>query len=230
MSFSHMFVVLTAPTEGMVDEFNAWYDEVHLADVLKLKDFVAAQRFRFVPQREGDEPLRPYLALYETQTDDVLATQRALVEVAGTEKMPYSPAIDMTKAIGWYYEALGERVTDGTTAFPLDHEHVFVVHTTPTAGMEDEFNAWYDEVHIPDVLKLPAYAAARRYRHVPLRPDAEVFRPYLALYETTTTDVPATQRALMDVVATDAMPFSPAIDRTQSVGWYYEAIGERRTS
>jgi hypothetical protein len=107
----HLFVVLTEPTEGMEDEFNDWYTNQHLSDVLKLEDYKSAQRFRFVPQSEDDLPLRRYLAVYETETDDVQATQQRLKEVVATPAMPFSPAIDRSKSIGWYYEPITPRVT-----------------------------------------------------------------------------------------------------------------------
>ena len=107
----HLFVVLTAPTPGMEDEFNDWYTNRHLSDVLKLEDYKSAQRFRFVPQSPDDRPLRPYLAIYETETSDVPATQRRLREVVGTDAMPFIPAIDRTQSIGWYYEEITEKRT-----------------------------------------------------------------------------------------------------------------------
>lgn len=108
--------------------------------------------------------------------------------------------------------------------------HLFVVLTRPTAGMEDEFNDWYTNQHLSDVLKLEDYKTAQRFRFVPQGPEDAPLRPYLAIYETETTDVPATQQRLRDVVGTDAMPFSPAIDRSQSIGWYYEQITDLKTS
>jgi hypothetical protein len=47
---------------------------------------------------------------------------------------------------------------------------------------EDEFNRWYDEVHLPDLLSVPGIVAARRYRVAPAR-GAEPSSQYLAVYE-----------------------------------------------
>jgi hypothetical protein len=107
----YLFVVLTEPVEGMEDEFNDWYTNRHLSDVLKLDAYVSAQRFRYVSRGPDDVPLRKYLAIYETETDDVAETQRRLVEVVATPAMPFSSAIDRSKSIGWYYEPITERVT-----------------------------------------------------------------------------------------------------------------------
>ncbi len=61
-------------------------------------------------------------------------------------------------------------------------EGCLVVYTTCSAGRDAEFNSWYDEIHIPEVLALGPFIRARRYRI----PDTQ-FMPqkhtYLALYE-----------------------------------------------
>lgn len=63
-----------------------------------------------------------------------------------------------------------------------ESEGCLVVYTTCSAGRDAEFNRWYDEVHIPEVLAVGPFRRARRYR----LPSAQ-FMPqthtYLALYE-----------------------------------------------
>ena len=73
----------TNAAEGKDEEFNRWYDDVHLADVLKVDGFVAAQRFGLEGMDGGDSPHR-YLALYEIETDDIEATIKGLTASAGT--------------------------------------------------------------------------------------------------------------------------------------------------
>jgi hypothetical protein len=46
--------------------------------------------------------------------------------------------------------------------------------TAPPAGMEEEFNAWYDTEHIPERLAIPGFRSARRW---------VAGRSYLATYE-----------------------------------------------
>lgn len=47
---------------------------------------------------------------------------------------------------------------------------------TPPAELEPEFNAWYDEEHVPARLALPGFRSARRYR------SAEGTGEYVAVY------------------------------------------------
>jgi hypothetical protein len=51
----HTFVVFTNPTEGQEDEYNDWYDNTHLSDVLKVEGFVAAQRFKLADTEPAQE-------------------------------------------------------------------------------------------------------------------------------------------------------------------------------
>ena len=54
---------------------------------------------------------------------------------------------------------------------------------------EDEYNDWYDNVHVPDVLETPGFLAATRYM---IKEPQSGRRKYLAVYEIETADVEAT--------------------------------------
>ena len=41
-------------------------------------------------------------------------------------------------------------------------KYVLVVFTEPFEGLDPDYNEWYSDVHIPDVLKLDGIVAARR--------------------------------------------------------------------
>ena len=70
---THRLVVFTEPTAGREDEYNQWYDEVHLKEVLATEGFVGAQRFALSDAQIGDvagaAPSR-YLAIYEIEADE----------------------------------------------------------------------------------------------------------------------------------------------------------------
>lgn len=52
---------------------------------------------------------------------------------------------------------------------------------------EDEFNEWYDNTHIPDMLETPGMIRASRW--VSAHQEKNQHRKYLALYELETDDV-----------------------------------------
>jgi len=101
----HLLVVFTNAAEGKDEEFNRWYNDVHLADVLKADGFVGAQRFALEPMG-GESPHR-YLALYEIETDDIDAAVKGLAGSAGT--MVISDA--MTDAMALVASPITERRT-----------------------------------------------------------------------------------------------------------------------
>ena len=102
---------------------------------------------------------------------------------------------------------------------------VLVVMTDPIAGKDDEFNHWYDTVHIPHVLAVPGFAAAQRFIAEPWRDGTLQPQRYLALYE---LDV-AVDEALRSMAARrSTMPApSPTLDPSSNVTYAYRAFRER---
>ena len=65
----HLVVVLTEPVPGRESEFDDYYENTHLDEVLATTGWEKAQRFRLTDQTGRECPL-PYLALYEVEADD----------------------------------------------------------------------------------------------------------------------------------------------------------------
>jgi hypothetical protein len=110
----YTFVVLSESVEGREDEYNDWYTNRHLADVLRVDGFVAAQRFRLA---ESDPPQKfshKYLALYEVETDDLEKVKRALSETP-SDLMPISPALDRKHAVACWFTPITRRETSSGT-------------------------------------------------------------------------------------------------------------------
>jgi hypothetical protein len=101
---------MTNAVEGQDDEFNTWYNEVHLPDVVRVEGFVAAQRFRLTETDPAQSFGHRYLSLYELETDDLARSRKALSAVAGTDAMVISPALDRGAASAAYFEPITERV------------------------------------------------------------------------------------------------------------------------
>lgn len=105
---------------------------------------------------------------------------------------------------------------------------LFVVQTKAVAGREDEFNDWYDHQHLPDVLSVPGFVAARRYRRSTAQlpggeEEAEQFE-YLALYAIE-GDPTVALTNLIKAVREDGMDISPAKAPEQRIV-VYEEIGD----
>jgi hypothetical protein len=89
----YTLIVMTNPVAGREDEYNDWYDNQHVPDVLRVKGFTGAQRFK-VADEKSDAPFK-YCALYQLETDDIDGVVANLGKVAGTDAMPMSSALDM---------------------------------------------------------------------------------------------------------------------------------------
>lgn len=89
------YVILSQATEGQQEEFEHWYDEVHLVDVLKIPGVVSARRCRIdqLQTTNLDTPAWTSLAIYEMETDEPLQVKAAISAVAGTDAMPLSNAL-----------------------------------------------------------------------------------------------------------------------------------------
>ena len=107
---THRLIVFTQPSEGKEDEYNRWYDEVHLRDVLETEGFVAAQRFALADAQIGDAAEKApnrYLAIYEIEADSLEA---ALEKLNGSaDSMNMSDALDLGSANAIAYSAIGEK-------------------------------------------------------------------------------------------------------------------------
>ncbi|MGH7914389.1 MAG: hypothetical protein ACREPW_07040 [Candidatus Binataceae bacterium] len=108
----YTFVVLSNPTTpGQEAEYNEWYNKVHIADVLNVPGFVAAQRFKLAEAQFADGvPSHRYLALYEIESDDPKASLKELEKRVGTADMMMSDGIDMKGISIGLFKPVAERV------------------------------------------------------------------------------------------------------------------------
>jgi hypothetical protein len=104
----------------------------------------------------------------------------------------------------------------------------FLVFTGPIEGREDEYNKWYDEQHLPDVVAVPGIVAAQRYELASAGPPGapEPAHRYLAMYEIE-GDVDKTLAELGSRFMTDAVPGRDAFDPTQGTMGVWAPRGPR---
>jgi hypothetical protein len=105
-------------------------------------------------------------------------------------------------------------------------EYIQTVLTAPVAGREDEFNRWYDDTHLPEMLQVPGFVAGRRYALTGVGAGDRSW--FLAIYEIETEDLAATLAGLR--AAAPTMTVSDAMDQQATVIEIYEVFGERRTA
>jgi hypothetical protein len=84
---------------------------------------------------------------------------------------------------------------------------ILMVQVSAAEGRDQEFNDWYNDIHLVDVLKLAGFTAARRFRRI----DAEADNPYLAIYEVEADDLHAAYAGLGPAVASGEVRMSDVL-------------------
>ncbi|NBW06662.1 MAG: hypothetical protein EBR82_01390 [Caulobacteraceae bacterium] len=100
----------------------------------------------------------------------------------------------------------------------------YLVLTKAVEGQEQAFADWYDDQHIPDCLRVAGVTGAKRYKILnqvlsptETTPTQASSFDSLAIYEFETDDPTALAFHLLSIAGTEAMPLSPAFDRTGTV-------------
>ncbi len=112
----------------------------------------------------------------------------------------------------------------------MAEKYLQIVMTSPTAGREDEFNDRYENVHVPEVLRMPGFLSGQRFRIVdpePVDSEAGELPRYLAVYEIESDDIATTLDTITNTAPSRTK--SGAIDNSASIVRMYQVIGERRT-
>jgi hypothetical protein len=176
--------------------FNDWYDGVHTPDVLS--SGMVSRVVRYQNAERGDTG-PGYIAIHELAWDDldevarhVARTRRRLTAGNG-----FHPALQIVKAQTW--KRIGRAFSTPRTG-RASVVGVFVVetHCADEARVE-EFNRWYNDVHVPDLLDTRLFTSAYRFSAVaagsltgPVAPteteavagSADPRPTFLVLYET----------------------------------------------
>ena len=106
-------------------------------------------------------------------------------------------------------------------------KYTFVVLTNPTSGKEAEYNEWYNKQHIPDVLNVPGFVAAQRFRLADAQMGDNNPHRYLALYEIETNDLAAALKDLQSRVGSNDMIMSDAIDMKAVSAHLFTPVAEK---
>ena len=103
----HIMVVFTDPTPDNDEQYNTWYNEVHLPEVLSTEGFVRAQRYKVSDMMPGVTD-HGYVAIYEMETDDPKAAMKALRGQSKTFNL--SDAADLRHAKMFLASAVSESI------------------------------------------------------------------------------------------------------------------------
>ncbi|MBZ6083040.1 hypothetical protein [Streptomyces olivaceus] len=105
-----LLMVRTRPLAGREAEYHRWYDDFHLAEVLRVPGFVTAERCA-PPSGEDAEFAGDgtHLALFTVESDDFEATVAAFREAQASMEQPSCLAPESVSLTWW--RSLGSRTT-----------------------------------------------------------------------------------------------------------------------
>ena len=169
------------------DEFNDWYDTEHVPERRAVRGFINCERW------VGADDPKISIATYDLESIDVLKSD-AYRAIGGENLSPWSKRVvgkvkrlcrfeaeEITKQSGSDPQKAGSDPANGLLFFAMN--------VAPEA--ERDFNAWYDEEHIPRLSAVPGCLSARRFRIVTA--VSEGSQRYLALYRLTSPEVCASK-------------------------------------
>ena len=140
------------------DDFNAWYNEEHLKELVSVPGILNAARYEAV--RSGPK----HLACYELESPAVIDTD-AFKDRPRTEwGSRVSPSIIGTNFINNIYEmiypsSLNDNIAGADMAPALQIGRMDI-----SPENEDEWNRWYSGVYVPNYEKVPGCIRGRRWK------------------------------------------------------------------
>ncbi len=179
------------------DEFHDWYDLEHMPERRAVAGFGACERWI------GDRQPAVSVATYDLDSADVLRGAAYAAIAYGNLSVWSKRVTAMCKRLLRFE---GTQITPGDAAAPEGAGALLLNAMNVAPAAEDDFNAWYDQEHLPALGAVPGVLAARRYRSTsacsgevdagsptrtcarPSTPDGATHR-YVAIYHLASPDV-----------------------------------------
>jgi hypothetical protein len=158
------------------DEFHDWYDLEHIPERRAVAGFGACERWI------GEEHPALSVATYDLDSVDVLRS-KAYASIAYGNLSVWSKRVTAMCKRLLRFE--GTQIKPGDAAAPAGARALLLNAMNVGPEAEDDFNAWYDEEHLPALARVPGTLAARRYRST----AANGTHRYVAIYHLESQEV-----------------------------------------
>jgi hypothetical protein len=110
------------------------------------------------------------------------------------------------------------------------NRYQFLVMTRAETGTDEEFNRWYDRQHLADVLAVPGFVSARRFKVLTAATLGSGEPPqwqYVAIYEMECEDPQSAVAELMSRADTAQMPISKSLELQSATTFLLQQISEK---
>jgi hypothetical protein len=236
----YAYLVMSDPLPGREFEFNDFYQNTHMGDLVQLPNWVGAQRFRLVPvMPRATQPLfrRGNLIVWDQEGDDLGKIQSESRNAIAGGKSRLIPGFDYAPdgPVSTTYQVIGPRVTrpDGKKPFmpvfedtktPRPNRYVELDFVEPAMGVGDaDFEAALSK-EIGEVLALPGWMAAQRFRLAPTPstspPPRLTFARYLVIWETEGANAQTLHDARLAAAKSGEIKTPPINPATAQYSWW----------
>ena len=240
----YVFIVFANPLPGREAEFNDWYLNTHLGDLVQLEGWVGAQRFQLQPvarQLSAEGYARGYAVLWDQEDAGLVAIRQRISGALDGGKARKGAGFNYGGGGGGgsssaTYRVVGARVTrpDGKRAVmpPADDQHtprpgrfMLMEFLDPPAGTAPEAFARTLDARIKAALALPGWMAAQRFTFSPPPavagdPPVRIYPQNLVVWETEGASAQTAQAALDAATAAGTVPRADADPKTAQVAWW----------
>ena len=236
----YAFLVFANPIPGREAEFNDWYSNTHMGDLLQLPGWVGGQRFRIVTNVQPRPSVagygHGYLMIWDLEGTEANAGLSRMTAAIAGGKSRRGAAFNYTPGAGssGTYEAMGPRITrpdrkgptmpdaaDNKT--PRPNRYILMEFTSPLTGREADFEKAATQ-RIPSVLALPGWMAVQRFRMADASARPTDKPKYLNIWETEGASAQAVNETLMDALKSGAVKKNAAADEGTAEIVYWEPI------
>jgi hypothetical protein len=230
----YRFFVLNEPKGGQEDAYLRFYEDYHFADVVSVPGFVEGRRYVLNERQLAPKPTTPrvprYLTLYMIETADLEAVMAELARRRASGAIRGSTSYDPQASISLIYREIGPQ---HMSREPLDAapgvqgkrpaDYLHFVQTAAVAGREGEYNRWYTDYHLAEMIQTLGFRTSQRLELANPGRSASPPARYGALFTFHTADDEAVIAAF-NAGAARRTP-SDAADRQATRGYTFWAIG-----
>jgi hypothetical protein len=237
----YVYLVMADPLPGREADFNDGYQNVHMGDLVQLPGWTGAQRFRLVPDvtPRNTKPLyrRGNLIIWDQEGADLGKLQSDSRSAIAGGKSRLIPGFDYSDggSVRATYQVIGPRATrpDGKKPFipdyadnktPRPNRYIMLDFVEPGAEVRDaDFEAALSR-HVSEVLALPGFSAAQRFRLAAPPPGATpprlAFTKYLVIWETEGSNAQGLQDATAAATTAGQVKALAADAATAQSSWW----------
>ena len=157
---SGLMIVWADVPADMEDDFNHWYNEEHLAELLSVPGVLSAARY------EATKSGPKHMAVYELESPAVVETD-AFKDRPRTEwGKRVSPSIIGTTLINNVYQMIHPAEVTGDIAGSGMAPALQIGRMDVPAENDADWNDWYSGVYVPNYEKVPGCIRGRRWKAV----------------------------------------------------------------